>query len=118
MSESNKKGKAKIGEWLKRFRQWRGLTQKQVADDIGILPEVYRTYELGKTSPSVGVVIDLSKKYGVSADYLLGLSDEPSPVRAEAPASVIDDEFTKAAFAIAEAMRTAVNQRLQEKAEV
>lgn len=68
-----------FGESLKRFRSSLGLNQKEFADKLNMKPPLYQRYESGKTVPSVNFVIRLSNEYGVSTDYLLGLSDEPRP---------------------------------------
>ena len=67
-----------IAESFKRFRKEFKLTQKQVADALGIKQPSYQIYE-SKTIPSATVIIKLAKAYDVSADYLLGLSDDPRP---------------------------------------
>ena len=68
-----------FGESLKRFRSSLGLNQKEFANQLNMKPPLYQRYESGKTVPSVNFVIRLSNEYGVSTDYLLGLSDEPRP---------------------------------------
>lgn len=40
-----------LGEDLKRLRQEYGLTQRQLADKIGVKRECYADWELGKTKP-------------------------------------------------------------------
>lgn len=69
----------KIGESLKRFRAEFKLKQGDVASSIGILQQLYYKYESGKVTPSANVIYKLAKTYDVSADYLLGLSDNPAP---------------------------------------
>jgi len=66
-----------IHDALKRFRAERGLTQKAVADSLGIAIQAYQKYEYGKITPSAEIIKSLSSRYGVSADYLLGRSDKP-----------------------------------------
>lgn len=66
-----------IGESFKRFRQERGLTQQQVADALAIQKSAYQRYEHGRVIPAATVIVNLAKFFGVSADYLLGLSGEP-----------------------------------------
>lgn len=68
-----------FGESLKRFRQSLGLNQKELSDELNMKPPLYQRYESGKTTPSVDFVYKLTSKYGVSADYLLGLTDSPHP---------------------------------------
>lgn len=64
---------------LKRFRQSLKLTQRQLAEKIGVPYQSYQTYEYGTATPSAKVIIKIAKAFDVSADYLLGLSDEPRP---------------------------------------
>lgn len=51
------------------------LSQRQVAALLHMNREVYRRYEKGEREIPVWAVIQLAKYYGVTADYLLGLSD-------------------------------------------
>ena len=68
-----------IGESFKRFRKEFNLTQSNVADKLGILQQSYYKYETDKVKPSAEIILDLANAYDVSADYLLGRSDEPRP---------------------------------------
>ena len=51
-------------------------TQQEIADILNCRREVYRRYEKGIHEIPVWAVIALAKYYGVSTDYLLGLSDK------------------------------------------
>ena len=51
-------------------------TQQEIADILNCRREVYRRYEKGIHEIPVWAVIALAKYYGVSTDYLLGLSDQ------------------------------------------
>ena len=62
---------------LKELRKNLNLTQKQVAEVMGVMEQAYQRYEYGKKEPSISKLEKLCRYYGVSADYLLGLSDEP-----------------------------------------
>lgn len=66
-----------IDERLKELRKQKKLTQKQVAKAIGLGDSNYQAYEQKKVKPGHDMIIALSKFFGVSADYLLGLSDDP-----------------------------------------
>lgn len=68
-----------VGASLKRFREEFKLRQGEVAESIGILQQLYYKYETGRVTPSANIIYKLAKTYNVSADYLLGLSDNPSP---------------------------------------
>ena len=67
-----------ISEALRRFREHFGLTQKQVADSIGVHYQSYQRYELGNTAPLVPVLMKIANAYGVSMDYLVGRTDNPN----------------------------------------
>ena len=62
-------------ERLKELRLERGLTQKQVADYLGISDRGYGYYEAGRREPSIECLKKLCDLFEVSADYLIGRSD-------------------------------------------
>ena len=68
--------------YLKRIydlREDSDLTQKKIAEYLGIHPNVYRRYEKGARDFPVELVIKLADYYHVSTDYLLGRTDRPEP---------------------------------------
>ena len=67
-----------IAAGLRRVRSLQSKTQLQVAEAIGIHYQAYQRYERGSVSPSGEILIALADFYGVSLDYLVGRSDEPS----------------------------------------
>ena len=67
-----------VAESFRRFRKEFNLSQKQVAETLGIKQPSYYVYESG-TIPSATVVLKLANAYDVTTDYLLGRSDEPRP---------------------------------------
>ena len=64
---------------LKDCRTDRDLTQEAIAMRLGIDQRVYSTYETGKAQIPTRHLITLAVFYGVSIDYLVGLTDEPTP---------------------------------------
>lgn len=62
---------------LRELRAWADMSQVEVADVLGVTKSAVSLYERGKSLPDADVVAALAKLYGVSADYLLGLSDTP-----------------------------------------
>ena len=52
-------------------------TQKEIAQILNCEREVYRRYEKGIYEIPVWALIKLSDFYGVSTDYILGLTDTP-----------------------------------------
>ena len=64
---------------LKDYRQKREMTQEALAFELGTDKKQVNRWESGESSPSAGRLADLSRILNVSADYLLGLSDNPLP---------------------------------------
>ena len=65
--------------YIKRIRDLRedhDLTQQQVADILGTSQTMYARYERGANEHPIHHLLALCKYYGVSADYILGLSDQ------------------------------------------
>lgn len=63
---------------IKRMRDLRednDKTQQQVADLLNMHRSVYRRYENGERETPAWVIVKLAEYYGVSTDYLLGLTD-------------------------------------------
>lgn len=67
-----------FGNKLKELRQQAGLTQKQLADRMGLTKSVISYYELQERYPSPDVLVKLSTIFGVTTDYLLGLESKPT----------------------------------------
>ena len=64
---------------LKDMRTDRDLMQKQIADFLDIDQRVYSNYETGKREIPTRFVVALAKFYNTSTDYILGLTNDPSP---------------------------------------
>ena len=62
---------------IRDLREDHDLTQKQVAKELNCSQQVYSNYELGQRDIPTEVLIQLSKFYHVSVDYLLGLTANP-----------------------------------------
>lgn len=60
------------------LRKERGITQKQVAQDLGISQAQLSHYEKGIRECSLAFVVQVADYYNVSCDYLLGRSAERS----------------------------------------
>ena len=66
-------------ENIRSLRIDRGYTQKQIGEYLGISQNTYSQYEIGILNYPVDVIIRLAQFYGVSTDYLLGLTSEKQP---------------------------------------
>ena len=64
---------------MKNLRQDNDLSQKKVADMLGVAQTTYSQYELEKRPMPIDYLIALCKFYNVSADYMLGLSNRKNP---------------------------------------
>ena len=85
---------------LKHLRKQAGLTQQQLATQLGITKSVVSFYELQERSPSPEVLIKLAAIFHVSADYLLGLD-----TRETIDVSDLDEEDVHAVRNIVERLR-------------
>ena len=68
-----------FSEKIRLLRRKAGMTQKQVAEKIGVTYRTYQNYEAGASLPSGSVVSKLASALGVSADTLLRDGKAPSP---------------------------------------
>ena len=64
-----------VGKRLKEARKNAGYTQEQVAAKMGTVQSAYIKYELGKLELDYQKMVFLCNLFEVSADYLLGLTD-------------------------------------------
>ena len=70
-------------ETMSELRRNRGLSQRQAAAELKISQALLSHYENGAREPGLGFVCRACRYYGVSADYLLGLSDATAAGRTE-----------------------------------
>ena len=61
------------------LREDRDKTQQQLADELNMYKTTYARYEQGEREPPFAFMIQLAQYYGVSLDYLAGLTDSPEP---------------------------------------
>ena len=59
---------------LKDLRQGRNLSQMDLALALGISQSAIAKWETGRTEPTASALILLSRFFGESVDYLLGLT--------------------------------------------
>ena len=60
---------------IRQLRKARKLRQADVARETCIDQKTLSNYEIGKTNPDSYAITQLSEFFGVTADYLLGLTD-------------------------------------------
>lgn len=62
-----------FGATLKVLRKAAGLTQSQLAAQIGVTKSVISFYELQERAPSPDVLVKCATIFHVTTDYLLGI---------------------------------------------
>ena len=70
-------------ERIKELREDRDITQKEIAKELNCSQQAYSNYELGQRDIPTDVLIKLCKFYNISADYILGLTDEIKPLESK-----------------------------------
>ena len=65
-----------FGERLKALRLSKGWTQKQLSDKLGLTKSVISAYDTDLRLPSYDVLTHIAAIFGVTTDYLLGMSKE------------------------------------------
>ncbi len=76
---------------LKNARITKGLSQKEVAEAVGVAKSTYSLYESGSREPNVQTIKKLADTLNVSADELLGINEEPHNIAAHFDG----DEYTE-----------------------
>lgn len=77
-----------FSERLKKSRKEKGMTQSELAAEVGVERSSIGKYETAAIFPSADVLCRLAEALEVTTDYLLGLTDDPTNY----------DEYDTAAF--------------------
>ena len=73
--------KIKAGARLKEIRKENKLTQTKLASLLNTVQPVIANYEKGKFLIATPFLYSICKKYHISADYLLGKTNEPKYIK-------------------------------------
>lgn len=71
MNEENKK---LMGSRIREERLKSGMSQDELAEKLGMKRANISNYEAGRVIPPGNILLELSKIFNVTTDYLLGLS--------------------------------------------
>lgn len=93
-SQSNSEQAEKISLNIIKYRKLKGLTQKEVAEYLGITQAGYSYYEHGKRALSFEIALKLSELFGVST-YFLGYIDNKQPINNE---EIINENMSREFF--------------------
>lgn len=66
-------------ERIKQLREDKEITQKELAKIIHVSEDSVSLYERGLVHPSIQILIELANFFGVSIEYLLGMTDIKIP---------------------------------------
>ena len=66
--------KPSVAMRLKLLRTEEGLTQNEIAEKLGISQQTYSKYEKGTSNVDSVILTKICNLYGVTADYVLGIS--------------------------------------------
>lgn len=73
---NTKLNKKIIGNRIKEFRKEKDLTQEELAEIIHTSHSTISSYENGKTMILTAFAFEISKKYNISLDYLVGRTNK------------------------------------------
>lgn len=59
------------------LRQSHGITQRQLAVEVGVSEIAIQNYENSRRKPAFDILVALADFFDVSLDYLVGRSDDP-----------------------------------------
>ena len=81
----------KLGEKLQKLRKQNGLSQEQLAARLTVSRQAVSKWELDESTPDTENVLQLSRLFGVSCDYLLRDEvDDPGAVQPR-PANAFEE---------------------------
>lgn len=61
---------------IKELREAKGMSQQKLAIQLNVTQAVVSKYESGLSEPDISTIRKISDYFGVSADYLLEISNE------------------------------------------
>mgnify|MGYP002522434137 CR=1 FL=1 len=66
---------SKLSERLRIIRKERNESGEIAAKRLGRQQSTWSAWEMGKAAPGADTIADICREYGVSADWLLGITD-------------------------------------------
>lgn len=65
---------------LKRLREKKAVSQKEVAEAIGVKAQTISGYESGRTKPPLDIAAKLAKYFGASLDWMSGICEDAGAI--------------------------------------
>ena len=75
---------------LRELREFHDLTQERAAKIGFINPRTYFRYEIGERTMPLDTAVYYAKYYGVSLDYLAGVTDQTGERRTNTPPQTVE----------------------------
>ena len=77
---------------LKQLRLSTKKSQQRIATDLGLTQRAYSTYEIGSRQADYDTLIKIAKYFGVSIDYLLGVTPDSVFTAADYASGITDTQ--------------------------
>lgn len=103
-----------LGKRIKSERERKGLSQIELAKLLNISNTTLSQYETGQRIPSDEIKIKLAEIFNCSVDYLLGLTNVPTPIETIA-AHHEGDDWTEEELQAIEEFKEFVKSRRKNK---
>ena len=81
----------KLSEKIINLRKARNMSQEELAEQLGVSRQAVSRWEVGTALPDASNILQLSKLFGVSADYLLNddyKGEAPTPIKSKSVSSI------------------------------
>ncbi len=88
----------KLSEKIVNLRKARNMSQEELAEQLGVSRQAVSRWEVGSALPDASNILQLSKLFGVSADYLLNddyKGEAPAPIKSKTVSSIAGTFFKK-----------------------
>lgn len=76
---------------IRKLRLEKSLTQKELGQAMELAESTISLYEAGKREPDITTLIRLAHFFSVSIDYILYLTDDPTPAKERSAGMVQGD---------------------------
>lgn len=98
---------------LKILRKQNNWTQLITATKLNIPRGTYAHYEIGKRQPDYGTLSNIADLYNVSIDYLIGRTDDCTPIGQPKKSKEIDEQINDLLRQIQENGKDSINKETQ-----
>lgn len=82
-----------LGARIAALRRSKGISQHQLAQQLGVSPSAIGMYEQGRREPSAALLVALAQQFQVSTDYLL--TGKPNRTEAQTIRTVLQERLER-----------------------